>query len=337
MKISVLLIFGLTFILLISGCTQTEKEKIIEKQPEESNLIFVDEQNTNKAINSRQLQDYELLENLEIVYTDISNEVIYFCNSKDKNKIYYSKCKIDTAFFANLTNSKHPDKVYLGSFYPTQLRKIQLTFISIYSFNPQTNSYQNSFNTFYIVDKSYIEIEVVHNLLNSQNVLFVSTYEGSGNFLEINLIAKKQNRIVDITPEIPPLSQGEYLVDTSRIYLMEGFATWELAQSHDSSKLVLKQMDSIPILDFREGDKIIKFKKNRNRISTDSKIYVCDWTGIIHLQIDKPDNEIILNYDPLFFKRKFNQLIPQKKGITILELKDADFNVSIYSLKIIIN
>lgn len=330
-------IFVFVIFLIVVGCTQSEKETPLEMESKEFNLLFYSERNTNEAINSKHLQDYKLLENLEIVYIDIQNKLVYFCSSKDTNSIYYSKCDIDSAFFANLTGSEQPDKIYLGSFYPTQLTKIKTTFITIYSFNPRNNTYQNSFNTFYFVDKSFIEVEIVYNLMNSQNVLFVSNHEGSGNFLEINLIAKKRNRIVFVTPDLPPLSQGEYLIDTGKIYLMEGFATWEITQSKDSSGLELRSLDSIPIVDFREGDKIIKFKKNGNKISTDSKIYVCNWTGVIHLQIEEPNNELILNYDPFFFKRKFNQLIPQKKGITYIELRDPDFNIKIYSIRIIIN
>lgn len=337
MKITTLLIFWFVVILFFSGCSPSDKEITVQKQSDETRLVFYPERNIDNSINSNKIFDIKIFENLEIVYTDIINKLIFFRSSKDTNKVYYSKCEIDSAFNGNLTNPEHLDKIFIGSFYPIQLKKIKLTFIAIYSFDTQNNSYRNSFNNYYFVDKSFIEKEFIYKMFNSNNVLMVSIYEGSGNFLEINLIAKNHNKIEDLTPDVPPLSQGEYLIDTGKIYLMEGLAAWELTQSKDNKKLELKKIDTIPIIDFREGDKIIKFKKNGNRIATDSKIYVCNWLGVIHLQIEEPTNELILNYDPLFFKRKFNQLIPQKKGITKLELIDSDFNISVYSVRIIIN
>ncbi len=99
--------------------------------------------------------------------------------------------------------------------------------------------------------------------------------------------------------------------------LMEGLAAWEIIEAQEMGLLEVKRLDTIPIIDFREGDKIIKFKKRGNKITTDSKIYVCNWTGVIHLQIDEPSNELLINFDPQYFKRKFNQLNTLKNWLYI--------------------
>lgn len=321
----------------MTGCTESDIYDSEKKETLPEGLTFYLERKTENCINSQKITNFNILEDMEIVYFDLENKLIFFRSSKDTNKVYYSDCIIDSAFFVNLTNFEHQDKVFLGSFTPTELQKVKLTLISIQSFDKQKNKYQNSFNTFYFVDKSFIDFKIVYNIIGNSNALFVSNYEGSGNYLDINMIALNGNKIEDIAPEIPPLSQGEYLIDTGRVLLMEGLAAWELSKSGNNLSLELKKLDTIPIIDFREGDKIIKFKRYGNRITTDSKIYVCNWTGIIHLQIDEPNNELILNYDPQYFRRKFNQLIPQKTGYTNLEIIDSDFNFVINNIKIIIN
>lgn len=332
-----LLTYYILIVVVVIGCTESDVHDLDKKKILSENLTFCIERTPENSINSQTISNFNFLEDLEIIYFDFENKFIYFRSAKDTSNIYYSNCVVDSAFFVNLTNYEHNDKVFVGSFYPTESQKVKLTFISVYSFDVINKKYQNSFNSFYFVDKSFIDLKIVYNLINHSNALFVSIYEGSGNFLEINLIARKMDKLNDITPEIPPLSQGEYIVDTGRVLLMEGLAAWELVSSENNENLELKKLDTIPIIDYRDGDKIIKYKSIGNRITTDSKIYVCNWTGVIHLQIDEPNNEFILNYDPQYFKRKFNQLIPQKTGYTYLELIDSDFNFVINNIKIIIN
>ncbi len=330
-------LFILISIFCLFGCSESEEYDTTTRKTDNENLLFFPERNLEKCTKSTNISNFDILEKMEIVFLDIEKKIIFFRNSSDTNQVYYSNCVIDSSFYATLTDEEHQDIVYIGSFHPTDLKKLKLTFISIFSLNEQTNKYQNTFNTYYFVEKSFIDIQIVNNLINNSNALLLSNYQGSGNFLEINLIAKNKNKIMDITPEIPPLSQGEYLIDSSRVLLMEGLMVWEIVQSNEKPSLELKKMDSLPLVDFRDGDKIIKFRKSGSRIITDSKIYVCNWTGVIHLQIDEPNNELMINFDPQYFKRKFNQLIPLKAGYTSIELIDADFNFVINNIKIYIN
>lgn len=330
-------LFLLTIFIYLIGCTESGNYDTDKNNNELEELFFYSEQKTEHCISSKEIFNLDILEDLEIVFLNVESKTLFYRSAANKNQIYYSDCTIDSAFFVEITNSEHMDKIYIGSFYPTSLNKIKLTFISIFSFDIKKNEYLNSYNSYYFVEKSFIDIQIVFKLINNSNALFISNYEGSGNFLDINLIARRMNKLDDITPEIPLLSQGEYIIDTSRIMLMEGLAAWEIKESQEMGLLQVKKLDTIPIIDFQEGDKIIKFKKRGNKITTDSKIYVCDWTGIIHLQIDEPSNELLINFDPQYFKRKFNQLIPLKTGYTSLELIDSDFNYVISNIKIVIN
>lgn len=338
MKIRIILILSVIIkILLLLSCDDNKDINTIQKGENIDLFYFLEERTTKNTINCKEISKLDILENLEIVYFDLKQNLIFFRSSLDTNKIYYSSCKIDSAFYANLSNKEHQDKVFLGSFFPTEQEKVKITFISIYSFDKQNNKYQNSYNTFYYVDKSFVDINIISDFFEGRNALFVANYEGSGNFLQVNILAKQLRNIADITPELPPLSQGDYIIDSGRVILMEGLSAWEITESLEKSDIIIKQLDSLPIIDFRDGDKIIRLKRIENRIVPDSKLYVCNWTGVIHLQINEPNNGLAVNFDPKYFKRKLNQLIPIQKGYTNLELIDTDFNFVISNIKVIIN
>lgn len=321
----------------IVGCSDSEVYDKNKNEMDTDEFTFFEERTVQKSNNPLDINNFNVLEDLEIIFLEVDKKNIFFRSKSDTNKVYYSNCVIDSAFLAPLTSEVQLDKIYMGYFYPTEIKNVRLTFVSIFSYNKKNNKYQNSYNTYYFSEKTFLDIKIVNNLINNSNVLFISNYEGSGNFLDINLIARNKNRLDDITPEIPPLSQGEYFIDSSRILLMEGLAAWEILESKEKATLEMRKLDTIPIIDFQERDKIIKFKRSGNRVVADSKIYVCSWTGVIHLQIDEPNNGLLLNFDPEYFKRNFNQLIPLKTGFTSLELIDTDFNFVINNIKIIIN
>lgn len=334
-KIFIIVVF--IFLTIILGCKEEPETKPIIEKSQKTKLKFLDKFDTTNTIDARTIKKLDLIEDLVIDFFDKDQKIIYFHSSRDKKTVYRTAAKVDSAFQVFITNTDNKDIVYIGSFNPTTLNKFTFTFLSIYSFNPAKNVYQNSFNVLYQMEKKYLEVQEVENFNSQLSALFVATHEGSGNFLEFVLIMLENDEIKELIPDLPPLSQGEYKINEGSIWLMEGLMAWQMLWSDNKKQVEIKNLDSIPIFDYRPEDKIINFKRNNGRISTDSRIYVCNWTGVLHLQTNNPSNDIQINYNPVFFDRKFNQLIPKKKGLTYIEIIDPDFNFVIHSVKIVIN
>lgn len=336
LKILILLLFSLIYF----SCENENQKRSPEKEGKDEELTFLPKIKVENCYDNNFNLSFDILEDLQIRYFDFDKKFLFFNSKKNKDSIFYANTTIDTAFFARLTNNEFPDKVYIGTFFPTKHKKVELTFISIYSFLKDNEKYENSFNTFYLLDNStFINCEVIEQMINGKDCIIASYYEGSGNFLEFDIIGKYANKIQEITPDLAPIDDGEIWIDSSKVFLLESLSAKFIKWDNENQKLEIIQLDSIPIFNYRTGDKIITFEFINNEIKSKYKIVVLDWTSIIHLNAKNIPFDFYsrIQYDPEFFEKKFNQLIPKRKGVTTIYLLDDSFDILYEKIKIIIN
>ncbi len=336
LKILILVLFSLIYL----SCENENNKRSSEKEELNQELKFSPKFKVENCYDNDFNLSFDILEDLQIRYYDFENKLLFFNSKKTSDSIFYANTTIDTSFFANITSTEFPDKVYIGTFFPTKHKKVGLTFISIYSFSKDEEKYENSFNSFYLLDNStFINCEVIGQMINGKDCIIASYYEGSGNFLEFDIIGKLTNKIQEITPDLTPIDDGEIWIDSGKVFLLESLTAKLINWNEKNKKLEIMQLDSIPIFNYRTGDKIINFDYSNNEIKSKYKIVVLDWTSIIHLNSKNIPFDFYsrIQYDSEFFEKKFNQLIPKRKGVTTLLLLDDSFGILYEKIKIIIN
>ncbi|GEM_PF-1198928 len=335
-KILILVLFSLIYL----SCENESKKKSPEKEELNQELVFTPKFKVENCYDNDFNLSFDILEDLQIRYFDFEKKLLFFNSKKTSDSIFYANTTIDTSFFANITSKEFPDKIYIGTFFPTKHKKVELTFISIYSFAKDEEKYENSFNSFYLLDNStFLNCEVIEQMIDEKDCIIASYYEGSGNFLEFEIIGKLDNEIQEITPDLAPIDDGEIWIDSGKVFLLESLTAKYIKWNDQSRKLELMQLDTIPIFNYRTGDKIINFDYSNNEIKSKYKIVVLDWASIIHLNAKNIPFDFYsrIQYDADFFEKKFNQLIPKRKGVTTLLLLDDSFDILYEKIKIIIN
>ncbi len=284
-------------------------------------MKFIDNSITQ---NAKALQSTSLMhpiEKLVVRYCDIKNRKIYISFSKNAYEIYWLPINIDSSFYYNLTRQDKEDIIYLGKFRLHSAELVQFSFMSIYSFNPATQEYNNIFNDFYFTsDPSNLKIYNANYFIDSTyNALIVGFFEGSGNFFEYKIYGFKDSTIKTLYEPAAPIQNGSIYATDYQIYEFENLFTTLLYWENNLIKSI--PLRKTPLIDFEEGDVALEYKINEDyTLQAPSKVIV-PFSAKLQIIQNGLDPSIQIIYDDRYFSQNLNQLIPKKKGSTKIALE----------------
>ncbi len=297
------------------------------KEPEKlgSQIIELHTIDTTKLKDAKELTGqfpFKITSNFSIAYFSSSKKEIYLKLDTHKNIYFYTKCEIDTAFEADLLNLYKKQIIYRGSFSLPGDPVVKLTFIAINVYYPKDGTYRNLFNDYVLAEKSQdLHFEVADDFIEDEYGALICSYkEGSGDYLDFKIYGLNKNKFSEIYEPYSPLENGYIRADSGKIFSISNLTANKLSWVDDSVRV--EQLKETPLIDFNEGDKILKIEFQNDKIIT-PKLIIISQDAVLHLLQKGENSEYQINYDDDFWDRNFNQLIPKKKGITSITIENT--------------